>query len=260
MTVPPSEMTNYKLFKKAFRDYYVGPEELKWKEKGTLSSQGQKTDELVEDYVTRIRKGAKRLTLDGQTVFDIVLNGLWPTVRMHVMQRHATTIDELIKFAKIAEAVVPTASVTSNALMELVRASVEVGQKQADELKQLARKLAALSVAREETEKNMMTETRAVGPRQSGGRPYRPTPQRQQLNNYGRNSYRTTPEGGAQGFRQATPVTLPQQASSEQATTEACTRCGSTHEQGRCRVEGAECWHCGKKGQFARVCRSARRQ
>jgi len=86
-------------------------------------------------------------------VFDIVLNGLQPTIRMHVMQRNATTIDELIKFAKIAEAVVLQASETYNVLlMELMRASVETGQKQAEELKHLASKVAALSVTRVETE------------------------------------------------------------------------------------------------------------
>jgi len=38
MTVPVSVPENYKFLKKAFRDYYMGPEELKWKGKGALWS------------------------------------------------------------------------------------------------------------------------------------------------------------------------------------------------------------------------------
>ena len=39
-----------------------------------------------------------------------------------------------------------------------------------------------------------------------------------------------------------------------------CYRCGGKHSAAKCKFKDAECFHCGKKGHIARVCRSKQRE
>lgn len=134
-TLPKETFATYDALRQAFVSNYFGLRELRWKETGNLWSQAQRSDERVEDFVTRIRKGARRLQLELPTIYDIVLHGLRPTIRMHVLQAGADTLDALVKAAKLAEAVLPQSSEASTAaLLDVMRATVTANEKQAQKL------------------------------------------------------------------------------------------------------------------------------
>ena len=46
----------------------------------------------------------------------------------------------------------------------------------------------------------------------------------------------------------------------QQAKFSPCYRCGGKHNAASCRFKDADCFHCGKKGHIARVCRSKQRE
>ena len=117
-TLPKTQLQSYDSLVTAFWDNYFVPAELRWKEAGMLWNQSQREDEQVEDdFVTRVRRGARRIQLADSQLVDIILNGLRPSIRLHVLQKGGDTLNDLIKTAKLAEAVTPAPNDTTSALL-----------------------------------------------------------------------------------------------------------------------------------------------
>lgn len=242
-TLSKDAFQSYPTLRQAFADNYFGLRELKWKEAGNLWGQAQRCDETVDQFVTRIRKGAKRIQLAPEDLCNIVLHGLRPSFRIHVLQAGVLTLEGILKAAKLAEAVMPAqvTEASTAALMEVMRATVAAGEKQASELKQLTSRVAALTVQREEQEVCIATSNG----QERGPRVYKQTPQRQQKVNYARNTGNRTAEGGARDQQH------------QQAGNTSCTRCARVHPRGACGADGVQCRLCGRPNHFARCCRSA---
>jgi hypothetical protein len=83
-------------------------DELKWKEAGALWSQAQGPDERVEDYVTRLRKAAKRLEFPPEVLLYAVINDLRAPIKLHVVQSGTETLEKVVHNAKLAEAAATT--------------------------------------------------------------------------------------------------------------------------------------------------------
>jgi len=250
-TLSGHALTSYKGLVKAFQDNYFVPSELRWKETGSLWNQAQRSDERVEDFIARVRRGARRLSMSEIDLAGIIVHGLRPAIRMHVLQNGGSDLNDLIKTARLAEAVAPPVSDNSTALlMEVMKASIQANEKQAKEIRALTNKVSALAVIPDHETVNMLEDARPREVRPTERRPFRQTPQMQQRNNYARNFSTRTPEGGAAGF---------QGNNGAQAGAE-CSQCGWTHPVGRCRAVGQACRICDRIGHFARVCRTVRQQ
>jgi hypothetical protein len=73
-TLPNADRQDYERMVNAFKANYFKSDELKWKEAATLWSQAQGPDERVEDYVTILRKAAKRLEFSPAVLLYAVIN------------------------------------------------------------------------------------------------------------------------------------------------------------------------------------------
>jgi len=68
-----------------FQGYYYRLTELKWKETGDLWGKPQKAAESVQDYMNRVKRTSKRLGLGADVLYDAVLNGLRPALRVLIL-------------------------------------------------------------------------------------------------------------------------------------------------------------------------------
>jgi len=255
-TLGGEAFATYETLKEAFKANYFGPPELRWQATGSLWNESQRPAERVEDFVTRIRKGARRLRLEPQAITDVVLHGLRPAIRMHVLQRGAENLDQLVRYAKIAEAVAPSMGETSSAaLMDIMRASAVANERQAAELKTLTGKVAALiggrvaginAISGSGAAPAPMGTQRVTFNRQPYRQDFRASPQQQQRTNYSRMANNRQPNQGARPFVSRQPNT---------ASGSVCDRCALSHPPGSCRAEGEICRACGRVGHYARACR-----
>ena len=252
-TLPVTAFETYDLLRETFERNYFNPAELAWQLQGSLWKQEQKSDERVEDFVMRIRKGARRLNMEPTAICDVILNGLSPSIRMHVLlQKGAGTnlqLEDLIKYARLAEAVVVAPpDNSSNLLLEVVKASVAANGEQAQQLKKLTDQVMSLTTEQERSINMIQSSATGNGAQQ---RFFKPSPQRQQREEWGKNAANRTSENSEQSFREP---------NAEQSGGKfACSRCGRKHSRGTCGAVGVTCYACGGANHYSRVCRAAKR-
>jgi hypothetical protein len=248
-TLSKETFHSYDSLREAFKRNYFSPAELAWQLQGNLWRESQRSDEKVDEFISRVRKRARRLNLESTAITDIIINGLRPSIRMHVLLQKAsgvgpTTLEDLVKFSRLAEAVaVQQPDTSTNLLVEVMKASAATNELQARELRELTNKVAALTMVQDNQQVNA-TRGGAEAPTQ---RTYKYSPQREQRNNWHR-SAKTSDDSQSTDKVNAKP---------------ACGRCGyPAHAQGRrcpAMQEGTTCNNCGKVNHFARVCRSGQR-
>ena len=253
-TLPAESLVTYDSLREAFIANYFGAPELRWKLTGSLWNESQKESERVDDFIVRIRKGARRLKLGQQDICDILLNGLKPVLRMHCIQRATTTLEELVKAAKLAEALAPANSETStNLILEAMRDSIRSNEKQAAEIKALTTRVAALALANADVR---ATNDQMAAAQTAERQQFRPRQQGQQRNNYAQQTNNRGSGGGGQQQQPSARYQTPVRQQQSQGTP--CGYCGLWHEGKPCLAQGATCNKCGRLNHYARMCRSGR--
>jgi len=259
-TLSDNQTATYADLRKAFIDNYFQPPELRWKETGQLWSQVMGPTEKVEDFVNRLRKSAKRLGMSSSVLQDAVLHGLDPSLRMYVLNQKPDSLEALVRMAKIAQAVAPpSAEGLSAALIEAMKDSTQANQRQASELKELTKKVAALTEERQDESKFNINAVQGGETSSGNGQPFRrqdtrSTPQSQQKSNYVRNFSNGQGPGGQRSFK------APSQTNRQNGNSSNCNYCGRQHPNKQCMAKNQQCRHCGKLGHYARVCRSAKQE
>ena len=214
-TLPLVDRSSYQRLTAAFTSNYCRSPELKWKEAGDLFNQKQGPDERVEDFVTRLRKAARRLNLTPDTLHYALINGLRSSLRLAVVQNGLTTLDNSIRLAKIAEvAAVSNTDTVSRLTLDAMKNTALAAEKQAAEIKALASQVAALTTAKVDTDRSIAPVENSSRPRTQPTRQLLPTPQNQQRLNYAT----SRPSAGTRSF------TRPQRP--DQRPTISTTPCG----------------------------------
>jgi hypothetical protein len=194
-TLPNAAQMSYGELTNAFKANYYRSPELKWKEAGALWNQAQGPSERVEDFVTRLRKAARRLNFPAEVLHYAVINGLRGPIRLHVLQQGVKSIDDTVRAAKVAEAAATTApDAISVLVLDAMQASAKASEKQAAEMKQLAASVATLTAGQAAPVERVNTPTSAPAQQPQPRRALLPTPQNQQRQAYAQRAANRTGE------------------------------------------------------------------
>jgi len=90
-------------FKGRFQTAPRGTEILQWRRASELYKRVQGSSESVDDYITATRNLAKLLGIIGEQKRYAVQRGLRPKFLADVIRAQATTVDDAVKAARLAE-------------------------------------------------------------------------------------------------------------------------------------------------------------
>jgi hypothetical protein len=145
-TLPTDTVKSLESLVQAFKDNYCRSPELKFQEASALWSCPQKPTEPFNDYLTRLRRGARRLNVSDELLNFALVNGLRAPIKSHVLSQGVGTLQDTIKSARIAEATVSTDPISA-LLTESIKATLEASERQAQQIKELTSQVSTLSVA-----------------------------------------------------------------------------------------------------------------
>jgi hypothetical protein len=93
-SLDPNKITNLNQLIDLFLQRFTCHERI-WKESADLFKYKQSRSQNTQDFIAEILVKAKHLCLNDKTIFDIVLNGLIPETRSHVIQAEVKNLTEL---------------------------------------------------------------------------------------------------------------------------------------------------------------------
>jgi hypothetical protein len=246
-TLAEHTLRSYESLKRAFQENFFKSRELLCKEAGDLFNQMQRPEERVDDFITRLKRCARRLNITDDTFHHAVLHGLRGPIRLHVLQQGVTDLEQTLRAARIAEASTAADPLTS-LLLETIKTTTNMAEKQAADIKELSAKISALATSNNGTmapvayaESDQLV-TNAVSRnskptfddnrRRDNFRPrvVKQTPQNIQRANYARQT----------ANRKSVIQTSFRQP---QTTSYDCRNCGLHHQRGECKAFGQSCNH-----------------
>jgi len=238
--------------KEAFEQRFQDSELLRWRKANDLWQRVQGAEESVDTYITAVKKLAKAIGVQGEQLRYAIQRGLRPQILSHVIQSQPTTVDDVVKAARVAEAAFrATAPTSTEAPMDRVVAELAANRLAAEqntlELRKFTNQL---------SKKTVDQVTRSPSPQRSGGSrrvTFAGIPGNAGSPTFGRPQQQRQQRGRGRGFPDGR---------SPPATVINCNYCGGKHRPGKqfCRAAEVECFLCKKVGHLAKVCRSARRQ
>lgn len=90
--------------KDAFRRRFEDTEVLRWRRGQEQHQRVQGHTESVDDYVTAVRKLTKSVGIDGETERYVIQRGLRSGLLDCVIRAQPTSVDDILKAARLAEA------------------------------------------------------------------------------------------------------------------------------------------------------------
>lgn len=214
----------------------------------------QQSTESVDAYITDITKTARQLNLtDDNMLRFAVIRGLRPAIRLHVLQSNATTLDDVIKAARTADAAlqsVPDSSATINELATTMKdfmAKFQTTPAVAPSGGSVSVVTTERSSRREsQSPRRVRFQTSPSRERSSGERvsSYQRTPPEQYYRQRGSNGRGNYTRGFNSSGRQS------------RSTAYDCRNCMRHHTAGLCAAYNAQCFNCNRRGHFAKACRS----
>lgn len=108
----------------------------------------QGVEESVDSYVTAMKKLARAVNVEGDQLRFAIQRGLWPQLIGHVIQSQPTSVDDVVKAARIAEAAasVTAAAKVDNSFERVITeltANREAAERNTAKMKRLATQLTA---------------------------------------------------------------------------------------------------------------------
>lgn len=272
--LPHESKTSFETFKEAFRQSYLPNEILRFHEAAEIFTTKQRDDETIDCFVSRIRKGARRIKLSEDTLFAAIVNGMKAHIRTHILQQGIQSLDELVKLARILEAYNKGTDPVTSILMDIKKVSTDAMSKQSQQIKALTDKLSSMTTPSsinavryeasatpvEEEDNSEMARRPASSPQrrqvrfqapQSPPRQLKNTPRNRQRLNYQQEALQTRNNYFGQNQRPETE---------EGAFERRCRNCLMEHRGRQCPAANIHCYNCSRLGHTAKACLSAKRR
>ena len=244
-TLPATATATWAALKTAFQQRFQDTDLLRWQKASSMWQRVQGKHESVDAFVSAMRKMAKAVSTDDVQLRFAIQRGLRPELIAHVIQSQPTSIDELIRVARLAEAAAAATAAAStdvswDRMINELAANRNASERNTEEIRRLAQQLTVGPGIN--AVGNTSTAPTAAGHSAAVTEARRTNAPRWRDN--------TAPRGRAQGA-----------APSGRTQGSACTYCGGSHMSGKqyCRAADVCCWNCNKVGHLRRMCRSARR-
>jgi len=118
---------------------------VKWQKIGQFLTRVQGPKEVVDEYAASLRKIGQSMGSGDDVIRHAFTRGLQGHLRGHVIQSNATTLEDLVKAARVAEVAASDTqqSTTTDAVLNRV---LHIRQQNAAELKRLSAQVAATAV------------------------------------------------------------------------------------------------------------------
>jgi len=256
-TLEDNVSSDYQRLITAFKSRYALTDLQKWRKASSMWERDQKTCESVDTFITDIKRAAKQIPITDQNLVRFaVLKGLRPAIRLHVLQSKATTLNDVIDAARVAEAALDaTKDVTDNTVSELTKQIAGL----IDQLNQQPREQPTNMNELSSSQQSQWETVDAIANQSSRDRMERP-PMRNSDNNASRTVYNRQQTFVNEPIQQPAYHTdnMRQYKRSAHHTIEQrlCSKCGTQHYPGQCIAYGAHCYNCGKVNHFSRCCRA----
>jgi hypothetical protein len=126
----PSETANdMKLLIAEFSKRYSLTAIDRWRKASSLWSRVQGADESVDKYISDIRNAARVVPItDAATLQFAVIRGLRPEIRLHVLQTSPTTLEDVIKAARVAETAIMASQPNAEVLLLRQQVATLIGK------------------------------------------------------------------------------------------------------------------------------------
>jgi Retrotransposon gag protein len=278
-----------------FRERFLLTDIQKWQQARSVWQRQQKPNESVDEYITWVKNRAKNLPEIGENqLVYIIISGLKKEIRADVLKAKHDTIDEVKKIARISEIAERESNEGNTTIADLER-TIAILVDKVDQKLTISPETARINVSNEQPtaysamgewmierdENRRQARREQLTPRSDSRQQFAsrsPTPvqrvQWQQQN--APTNARYNPQ-----IRQQSPFRRPQRFEQSRQSFDGrpnyrpvqrqqspgpnrnnfgrnCGNCGLQHAQGQCPAYGNECYHCKKRGHYARSCRSAR--
>jgi hypothetical protein len=263
-TLTRHQLQDYDTLKEAFKETYYPSHELRYREASALWRDVQGPHEKFDDYLTRLKRAARRCQISDDLLHLAVLNGLRPNIRCQILSSGVKDFAETVRLARAAEATLSTDPVTA-LLLENMKTTTQIADKHSQEISDLAAKVSTLTANSISNQQALQNDSSAIAATTENEQP------RQFNRSFNSRSAdnRTDRNRGAQRPR-GPPMRAPpprrnntwrnndtrQTHSNAQQSQNTCTKCGLDHARDSCPANDQTCRKCQRIGHYARCCRS----
>jgi hypothetical protein len=145
-TLTRHQLQDYDTLKEAFKETYYPSYELRYREASALWRDVQGPHEKFDDYLTRLKRAARRRQISDDLLHLALLNGLRPNIRCQILSSGVKDFAETIRLARAAEATLSTDPVTA-LLLENMKTTSQIADKHSQEISDLAAKVSTLTAS-----------------------------------------------------------------------------------------------------------------
>ena len=267
-TLPGNRKDTLRHFSDAFTDRYHRSTSNIWKDTATVWTTTQQPGQSVEAFISDMEQKGARAKMEGDQILFSIIKGLREKIRSQILQHEPKCIDDLRKWAIIAETSCDNTEMNNPELSTMIKRLEEKVDKM--QMRQITRTRSQSPSPRVRFEEPGRAGYNGAmeGNLRKGGdtysRPYANSYPRQNNSRDNPVTYRQ-PNNPSQNFQgrnrdqQSFAGRRPENATNNQGR-QSCFNCGGPeHDFNICPARTIVCYNCSRRGHYSRFCRRARR-